>query len=137
MKKSMQHGVGSGRAVAADDVDGLRGADLAIDLPKQIDQMRVHVRCLLLAPVAHEPVELLQRGFVVATVALEGDGDVFAGMDVMEGEGAGVAFRDGVLQEVAGAQQEQPGHAQLGTGTRPCPDEIELARAINQHCRVP
>jgi hypothetical protein len=58
---------------------------------------------LFLAPVAHEPVELLQRGLVVTAVALVGDGDVFAGVNVMKGNGAGVAFGDGVLQGIAGA----------------------------------
>ena len=111
-----QHGVGSRRAIPADHLNRLFAADLAIGLPQQIKQMRIHVGFLFLAPVAHEPVELLQRGLVIAAVALEGDGDVFAGMDVVEGEGAGVAFGDGALQGVAGAQQQQSGDAELRTG---------------------
>ena len=108
--------VGAGRAVAADHVDRLLAADRAIGLPQQIEQMRIHVGLLFLAPVAHEPVELLQRLVVVAAVTLEGDGDVFAGVDVMEGEGAGVAFGGGVLQRLIGAQQQQAGDAQARTG---------------------
>ena len=88
-----QHGVGSRRAVSADHLDRLFAADLAIDLPQQVEQMRVHVGLLFLAPVAHEPVELLQRGLVVAAIALEGDGDVFAGMDVMERTKCGCRLR--------------------------------------------
>jgi hypothetical protein len=51
-------------------------------------------------------VELLQRGLVVTAIALEGDGDVFAGVEMMEGEGAGVAFGAGVLQRVVGAKHK-------------------------------
>ena len=110
-------------------------ADLAIGLPQQIEQMRVHVGVCFLAPVAHEPVELLQRGLVVAAVALEGDGDVFAGMDVMEGEGAGVAFGDRVLQRVVGGEQEQAGHAQPGAGARQGHVTRKCSRAAtNRHC---
>ena len=68
--------------------------------------MRVHLDWLFLAPVAHEPVEFLQRGVVVAAVALEGDGDVFAGVDVVEGKGTRVAFGAGGLQRVVGAEHE-------------------------------
>ena len=41
------------------------------------------------APVAQVMVGLLQRLFVVAAVTLEGDGEVFAGMGVVERQGAG------------------------------------------------
>ena len=74
--------------------------------------------CSFLAPVAHEPVELLQRGIVVAAVALEGDGDVFAGVQMMEGKRAGVAFGAGILQRVVGAEHEEAGHAQAGARAR-------------------
>ena len=87
-------------------MDRLSGTGLAIDLPQEIVEVRVHLRFPFLAPVAHEPVELLQAVRVVAAVALEGDGDVLAGMRVMEGEGAGVALRDGVLQ-FAGRTDEE------------------------------
>ena len=58
--------------------------------------MRVHQVSWFLAPVTHEPVELLQRLVVVAAVALVGDGDVFARMEMMEGDRAGIAVGDGV-----------------------------------------
>ena len=92
---------------------------------------------VFLAPVAHEPVELLQRGFVIAAVALEGDGDVFVGMDVMEGKRAGVAFGDGVLQGIIGAQQQQPGHAEPCTGACQGQNERELAPRANRQCNHP
>ena len=60
--------------------------------------MRIHAGLFCAAPVAQEPVELLQRRLVVTAVALEGDGDVFVGVDVMQRDGAGVALGDGVLQ---------------------------------------
>ena len=116
LERRAQHGVGAGRTVAADHLDRLFAADVAIDLPQQIEQVRIHVGLLFLAPVAHEPIELLQRGLVVAAVALEGDGDVFAGMDVVESERAGVAFGDRVLQGTIGAHQQQPGHAEACAG---------------------
>src|SRR5262249_729322 len=83
------------RTIAADDVDRLLAADVAIDLPQEIDLLRVHLGGLVLAPVAQDPVDLLQRGVVVLAVALVGDGEVFAGVDVMQRNGAGVAQADG------------------------------------------
>src|SRR6185369_1922506 len=78
-----QHGVGGGRAVAADDVDRLFGTDVAIDLPQEIDLLRVHLDGFVLAPVAHDPIDLFERGVVVLTVLFERDGQVFVGVDVV------------------------------------------------------
>jgi hypothetical protein len=129
-----QHGVGAGRAVTADHLYRLRAADLAIDLPQQIEQVGVHVGFFFLTPIAHEPVELFQRGLVVVAVALVGNGDVFAGVDVMEGEGAGVAFGNGVLQGVIGGEQKQGSRAQPRANAQQGRDEGELARRTNRHC---
>ena len=74
--------------------------------------MRIHAGRLFLAPVAHEPVELLQRGVVVTAIALEGDGDVFAGVDVVEGKSSGIAFGTRILQRVVGAEHEEAGQTQ-------------------------
>ncbi len=93
-----EHGVGLRRTVAADDLDRLAGIGLALHLPHQIDQVRVHVGLFALAPVAQEPIELLQRRLVVPAVALVGDGDVFVGMHVVQRDRARVAFGDRVLQ---------------------------------------
>ena len=117
-----QHGVGLRRTIAAHYPDRRRVAGLALHLPHQVDQVRVHVGLLGLAPVAQEPVELFQRGLVVAAVALEGDGDVFVGMDVMQRDGAGVAFGDGVLQ---GSRAEQEAEEPRGrTNSRRAPQRI-------------
>jgi hypothetical protein len=54
-----------------------------LHLPDQIDEVRIHANLLLAAPVAQEPVELVERRLVVTALALEGDGDVFVGMGVV------------------------------------------------------
>src|SRR3974377_1309728 len=84
--------------------------------------MRIHVRRLALAPVAHEPVELLQRGLVITAVALECDGDFLPGVHVMERQGARVAFRGGVLQRDVRRKQQQAGGPDAGAEAR---DRIE------------
>jgi len=78
----------------------LFGVGLALHLPDQIDQMRIHAGLFAAPPVTQEPVELLQRRLVVAAVAFVGDRDVFAGMQVMHRDAACVAFRDRVLQRL-------------------------------------
>ena len=75
--------------------------------------MRVHVRGFFFTPIAHEPVELLQRGLIVDAVALEGDGDVFFGVEMMEGERLGVAVGGRALQGVVGGEQEKSGDADV------------------------
>ena len=47
-----QHRVRFGRAVSADDPDRSFAAGLAVDLPQEIDQMRVHRSRFRFAPVA-------------------------------------------------------------------------------------
>ncbi|MFK4537784.1 hypothetical protein ABIA00_005967 [Bradyrhizobium ottawaense] len=92
-----EHGVGGGGAVGGDDLDRLLGVDVAVDFPEDIEEAAVHDRLVLGAPVAQEVIELLQRRFVIAAITLEGDGQVFAGMGVVEGEGLGFAQRGGVV----------------------------------------
>ena len=132
-----QHGVGRRRAIAAHHVDRRGGADLAIDLPQQVEQMRVHARRLFLAPVAHEPVELLQRGVVVTAVTLVGDGDVFAGVNVMERERARVAFGDRGLQRHAGGEQENAGGCGSGADARERARQQAATRGSQCHWRCP
>ncbi|MGY4482350.1 hypothetical protein ACVWWR_001541 [Bradyrhizobium sp. LM3.2] len=92
-----EHGVGGGRAVGGDDLDRLLGIDVAIHFPEDVEEVTVHDRLVLGAPVAQEVVELLQRRFVVTPVALEGDGKVFAGMGVVEGERLGLVQRGRIV----------------------------------------
>ena len=63
--------------------------------------MRVHLGLFFLAPVAQDPIDFLERLLVVAPVHLVGDGEVFIGVDVMEGERPRVALGDGILQRFA------------------------------------
>ena len=79
-----EHGVGFGGTVGGDDLDRLLAVNVAIDFPDDIEQMAIHRRLFLGTPVAQEMVELLQGLFVEAAVALEGDGEVFARMGVVE-----------------------------------------------------
>ena len=102
-----QHGVGGGRAIGGDDLDRLLAVDVAVDFPEDVEQLTVHLGLVLVAPVAQEVVELLQRLFVIAAVALEGDGEVFVGMGVVEGEGAGLVQRRGVVNRAGSGKEQQ------------------------------
>src|SRR5215831_6942932 len=107
-----QRRVGRGRAIAAHDMDRALRVDVAIDLPHDVEQARIHTDLLVAPPVAQQMVDLLERLFVVAPVALVGDGEVFAGMDVVQRYGPRVALGDGVLQTLAAQQQSHRGDAE-------------------------
>ena len=118
-RAAAEHGVGGRRAIGGDDLDRLFAVDVAVDLPDDVEQPAVHRGGVLAAPVAQEVIEFLQRGFVVAAVALEGDGEVFAGMGVVEGEGAGVAVGGGVVDGAGiGRDQQQRGKADAHRSAR-------------------
>jgi hypothetical protein len=51
-------------------------------------------------------IELLQRLFVVTPVALEGDGEVFAGMGVVERKGAGLVPGGRVMHRACAGEQQ-------------------------------
>ena len=93
-----QHGIRRGRAIAAQHRDALLAAHVPVDLPNEVEQLGVHLGGLGMAPVAQEPVKLLQRLRVIATLALEGEGPAFLGVVVVEGEGARVAIGHRVLE---------------------------------------
>jgi hypothetical protein len=84
----------------------LLAVDVAVDFPEDVEQVTIHRGLVLAAPVAEEVIELLEALFVVAAVALEGDGEVFVGMGVVEGEGTGLVQRGRVMHR-AGPGQEQ------------------------------
>ena len=73
-RTAAEHGVGGGGAIGGDDIDRLLAVDVAIDFPEDVEQTAIHRGLILAAPVAEIMVELFQRLFVVAPVALEGDG---------------------------------------------------------------
>src|SRR5581483_10888557 len=102
-----EHRVRRRRAITADDLDRGLAAGFALGFPDEVDQMRIHLDRFLAPPVAELPVDLLQRGLVVAAVHLVGDGEVFAGVDVMEGNRAGVAVCDHTLQAFASEKEDE------------------------------
>ena len=101
-----KHGVGGGRAVGGDDLDRLLAVDVAVDFPEDVEQVTIHRGLVLAAPVAEEIIELLERFFVVTPVALEGDGEVFVGMGVVEGKGAGFVQRGRVMHRACSGEEQ-------------------------------
>ena len=98
--------------------------------------MTVHDRLVLVTPVAEIVIELLQRRFVVAPVPLEGDGQVFAGMGVMEGEGAGLVFRGRIMDRAGADHEHQRGEAKQYPALKPAlrnRRQFELTCEVNQH----
>ena len=80
--------------------------------------MTIHRGLVLAAPVAEEVIELLQRFFVIAAVALEGNGEVFVGMGVVEREGAGFVQRGRVVDRACSSDEQQRSQADLISGLR-------------------
>jgi hypothetical protein len=131
-RAAAQHRVGLRRAVGGDDVDRLLAVDVAVDFPEDVEQPAIHRRRILAAPVAKMVVELFQRLFVVATVALEGDGEIFAGVGVVEREGARFIQRRRILHRGAGRNKEQGGQTEPQSDPRNCP-HINSSRIANSH----
>ena len=104
-----QHGVGLRRPIGRDDVDRLARPDRAVDLPDDVEEARLHPGRLVGAPVAQEPVQLLEPALVVIAVALEGDRGVFLGVRMEDRDGAGIAVRDRVLGRAGAAQEGRDG----------------------------
>jgi hypothetical protein len=77
-------------------------------------------------------VDLLERFFVVAPVALEGDGEVFVGMGVVEGKGAGFVQRGGIMHRAGAGEQQQRSQPDPVSGLRQN-KRIKLARETSQH----
>jgi hypothetical protein len=76
-------------------------------LPQQIDQLRVHLDWLLLAPVAQQRIDLGQRRLVVAAVHLVGDGQIFVGVDVVERDRPRLALGARGLQAIAAEEDQE------------------------------
>ncbi len=127
-----KHRVGGGGAVGGDDLDRLLAVDVAVDFPEDVEQMTIHRGLVLAAPVAEIVIELFQRVLVVAPVALEGDGEVFAGMGVVERKGAGLVQRGRIMDSYGAGQQQQGCQAELISGLLHR-QRIELACETSQH----
>ena len=117
-RTAAEHGIGGGGAVGGDDLDRLLAVDVAVDFPEDVEQVTIHRGLVLAAPVAEEVIEFLQRLFVVAAVALEGDGEVFVGMGVVEGKRAGFVQRGRVLHRPGSGKEQQGSQAELISGLR-------------------
>ena len=75
-------------------MDGRLRAELGVYFPEEIDELGIHGRRLVLAPVAQDPVDPLHGGRHELAVTLVGDGDSFLGVDVVERDRAlGAAVR--------------------------------------------
>ena len=127
-----EHGVGGRGSVGGDDLDRLLAVDVAVDFPEDVEQVTIHRGLVLAAPVAEEVIELLQRFFVVTAVALEGDGEVFVGMGVVEGKRAGFVQRGRVMDGACSGEKQQRRQADSISGFRDR-QRIELARETSQH----
>src|ERR1700733_13650121 len=132
MKIPAEHGVGGGRTVGGDDLDRLLAVDVAVDFPEDVEQMTIHRGLVLGAPIAQIVIELLQRLFVIAPVTLEGDGEVFARMGVVERKGAGLVQRAGVVDRSSAGQQQQRCQTEMAPGLRQR-QRSELACETSQH----
>lgn len=102
-----QHFVGRGGAVAAHDLDRLLRVEFGCHLPHDVEQAGIHAGLLLATPIAEEPIDFLQRFFVVAAVALVGDGDALVGVHVMHRERARIAIGDRRLQALATEEDKE------------------------------
>src|SRR5476649_2662273 len=94
--------------------------------------MTIHRGLVLAAPVAEIVVELLQRLFVVAPVTLEGDGEIFIGMGVVERERAGFVERGRIVDRSGSGEQQQRRQAETISGLRQR-QRFELAFETSQH----
>src|SRR5262249_26538913 len=104
-------GVGLGRAVSAYDPDRFLGADLAMNLPQEVDQMGIHLDHLRFAPVTQQVVDFPERLVVIPTVHLVGDGQFLVGVDVVEGDRPRLAVGPCVLQVLVSEKDENSGDA--------------------------
>src|SRR5436305_10401941 len=112
-----EHGVGGGGSVGGDDLDRLLAIDVAVDFPKDVEEVTIHRGLFLAAPVSKIMIELLQRRFVIAPVALESDSKVFFGVGVVERKRAGLVQRSGIVDRTGSRQEQQARQAEM----RPSP----------------
>ncbi|ENN87375.1 hypothetical protein RHSP_26902 [Rhizobium freirei PRF 81] len=84
-----QHLVGARRPEAADHVDEFVRTAFAVGFPDEVEQTRVHLGRLVLAPVAQDTVQLFQTVRIELAIALVSDDGLFAGMDVIDLQAAG------------------------------------------------
>ena len=130
-----QHGVGLGRAIGGDHVDGLLRAGFAIGLPDHVEEPRVHFHGFIVAPVAQEIVQLLQRRLIVLAIDAKGRLNALAGMGVMKTNGAGVAIGDGGLGARRRNRRQQQGEG-AGPGVFSGGPDLEVTHFQQPTTRV-
>ena len=86
LRAAAEHAVGRRRAIAAHHLDVIVRSGLLVDLPEQVEQMRVHLDHAVLAPVAQELVERLEAVAVVNAIALVDDDGALVGVEIVEPE---------------------------------------------------
>ena len=117
-RTAAKHGVGGGGAVGGNDLDRFLGVDVAVNFPQDIEQVAIHHGLVLGAPVAKIVIELFQRLLVVASIALEGDGEVFVGVGVVERKGAGFVLGGRIMDRSGSEQEQQRRQAEMIPGLR-------------------
>ena len=115
----LEHAVGATRTVTGDDVDGLLGAQLTVNLPQQIDERGVHGGRLVFAPVAQKPIDPFHGRRNVLPVPLEDDRKRFLGVDIVE--------RDRPFGIAIGANRAAADHGNRSTNGHGCQDACKLA----------
>jgi hypothetical protein len=93
--------------MAADHMDRLLRSQLAVHLPDQVEQGRVHLHGDVPAPVAHEVVEFLQRVLIELTAALVNDGKGLFGVYVVERQAAILSACARLRKDGAGERQNE------------------------------
>ena len=94
MRAAAKHRVGLRRTVAGQNVDWLSRTRLAVDLPNDVEEVRIHFCRLVEPPVAHEPVQLVEDRGIVNAIDHVGERAGLVGMPVGKDDGAGVAVGD-------------------------------------------
>ena len=73
------------------------GPGLALNLPGDVEQARIHFGRLVKPPVPQGPVELVERLADIAAITPERDGREFLGVHVLDADAARVAIGNGIL----------------------------------------
>ncbi len=82
--RAPEHIVRTFRTVTADHMNRHLGAKFLVHLPNDVDGVGIDLCRNVLAPIAHEPVDLLHRLGNELAAPLVGHGELFFGMDVIE-----------------------------------------------------
>jgi hypothetical protein len=93
-------------------MEGLGRAHRPLNLPRDVEEARVHADLFVSPPIAQRPVQLLQGGAVILAMPAEGDRDLFLGVHVADADGARIAIGDSVLRGAHAKHQRKPAQHQ-------------------------